>query len=453
MLAFDDDGYDSGLVKSGNCGLWVFDMEKANNATYEREIEYQSDKERRAAEYARICYRATSMANPEACSIFVERKLHYPIAFDTGLFPATKLGLNIPKSPMIRRKTTCTPLEMDPFVEEVGLGPGGLDWQYQYKYGNVTYKNESGDGSTVHQPYTFLMPADPFRWGVGTYSLWIYEFIKHEFDHYWTPIPQLTPPDNTYLTLMFIVSCHILYRATWNEDYIFPSPKRDPCYAGLFVNPDPRPHPLACIDEVEVCTDNDKSSCSPVVNSARDSKDGYGHEFARLALKHSKTYDTIQYRMGTALLAQVNIWQFRSRPLCGPSHDRCKYTQWILEAQALFETSLARLQFDALDIAMGLHSDEGEPYHQDTAKWAQQGELCGMFKIRLQQGFRNINLLLSAIFYLITLVIVVVLHRGIGRPFPDEEMERAAPKRDDDRPQVPDDVDSQSNADQPTASE
>lgn len=65
----------------------------------------------------------------------------------------------------------------------------------------------------------------------------------------------------------------------------------------------------------------------------------------KLSLENSNIYDSILKRLGTALLAQHKITQYTSEPL---SDDH-----WMLEARRLFEISLARIQFDAWNIASG----------------------------------------------------------------------------------------------------
>ena len=236
----------------------------------------------------------------------------------------------------------------------------------------------------------------------------IYEYVQQDYDHYWTPIDGLLPPQDNYLTLVFIASCHVLYRGIWEHDSIFRKPVENKDYPGFYVNPYPLAFPLACVDEIQVCTKNDRSTCSPV-HPASDSKNGFGYEFARLALRKSKAYDSIHFRMGTGLLAQDLVGQFQSAPLCGSLPTReCEYTQWILEARALFETSLARMQLDARDIARGLHSIQGLPYHDDTAPWAQGNKLCERLKVQLPPGYRNVNILTTT-FYVLGVLLLVLL--------------------------------------------
>ena len=62
-------------------------------------------------------------------------------------------------------------------------------------------------------------------------------------------------PGATYLTIMFISSCRIIYRGSC-EDYIFPVTEEYPRGSGRYRKGDPRARPLACIDWNEVCTNS-----------------------------------------------------------------------------------------------------------------------------------------------------------------------------------------------------
>jgi hypothetical protein len=81
---------------------------------------------------------------------------------------------------------------------------------------------------------------------------------------------------------------------------------------------------------------------------------------------------SIQKRLGSALLAQDMISQFKSRGL-DDGH-------WMKEAKRLFLTSPARIQFDAFSIASGedyTHEVNGDGYVNLTPP--QAGNLCGIW--------------------------------------------------------------------------
>lgn len=107
------------------------------------------------------------------------------------------------------------------------------------------------------------------------------------------------------------------------------------------------------------------------------------NEFTRSALRKSTTFHAIQFRLGTALVAQESVGDYESLPLDD--------YQWIIESEALFNTSLARIQYDALDIATGVgHEKDPGSYEPETPSWARD-KLCGIYKFQLPKGYTNIN--------------------------------------------------------------
>jgi hypothetical protein len=99
--------------------------------------------------------------------------------------------------------------------------------------------------------------------------------------------------------------------------------------------------------------------------------------FMKLSLENSNIYDSIRTRLGDALVAQSRVSQYQSQDL-GDKH-------WMVEAERLFQTSLARIQYDAWAIGSGEDyarvRDDG--YSLDTPEGA--GNLCGIFKFRSSQ--------------------------------------------------------------------
>lgn len=92
----------------------------------------------------------------------------------------------------------------------------------------------------------------------------------------------------------------------------------------------------------------------------------------QLALEKSTIYNAIHWRLGSALIGNDMISQYRSKPL----DDQ----RWISEAQRVFESSLARAQFDAWSIASGEDSVlEGSGGYVDSTP-REAGNLCGIYK-------------------------------------------------------------------------
>ena len=98
------------------------------------------------------------------------------------------------------------------------------------------------------------------------------------------------------------------------------------------------------------------------------------------ALENSNTYDSIKWRLGTALLAQESVSQSVSVPLSP--------YQWQLEASQLFATSLARVQYDAWKIATG--EDHERPEYVEVTPDEAKGRLCGLYKFKTSD-YTNIN--------------------------------------------------------------
>lgn len=107
-----------------------------------------------------------------------------------------------------------------------------------------------------------------------------------------------------------------------------------------------------------------------------------GYWLTKLSLYSSGMYDSIVWRLGGALIAQERISQFISTPL--PD------THWVAEAERIFASSLARIQFDVWRIASGVdRQHEGQDGYVDyTPKEA--GNMCGLYKFK-STGYRNVD--------------------------------------------------------------
>ncbi|KIW65559.1 hypothetical protein, variant [Phialophora macrospora] len=416
-----------GLVSSTQCGSWSLRRGVDESALADDAL-LQSAKERRAGEYEHACYGAQSATSSEECSFFrtqaipstvtrtdcpfknqslcAGRGLQIATRFTTGRVDASVLGLNVANPPKFNRTTICVPLNMDQgFVKEIAPDKYHSDYRYEYHFGS------RNDGRHTWN-YTFRTAGDPFNYRVAAYSVSAYESTPYGPEHdYWNPISGLDiiyPGKDPYLTIMFISSCRIIYRGAC-EDHIFPATEEYPPGSSRFRNADPRARPLACIDWNEVCTHDG------VCDSMEEGVEGYGigYEFTRSAMRQSTTFKAIKARLGNALLANEKVGDYESFRL-----DR---EQWVLESRALFNTSLARMQFDALDVAIGAgHEKAPEFYEEVTPKWA-QGKMCGIYKFQLPKEYANIN-----VWALLGIPLLVLLIIGLGReagrgPFTEDE--------------------------------
>ena len=198
---------------------------------------------------------------------------------------------------------------------------------------------------------------------------------------------------------MFVSSIHI-YHTEPSFDPIFHASEpryfeglRDP----LYYNSDPRARVLACVDKSEVCSP-DGNTCwsmtAPVPESVSSSA---AYWLMKWSLENSNIYDSVKWRLGTALLAQESISQSVSLPL--PSN------QWELEASQLFATSLARIQYDALGIATG--EDRQRPGYVEVTPDEARGRLCDIYKFK-SPDYTNINLVAFIGLELLAIAIIIL---------------------------------------------
>ncbi|MCJ1389103.1 hypothetical protein MMC18_001957, partial [Xylographa bjoerkii] len=186
------------------------------------------------------------------------------------------------------------------------------------------------------------------------------------------------------LTIIFIASNHI-YHEKPSFDPIFPatepryfSKEREPYY----YNSDPRARVLACADATELCSPDGQTCWSMTMPLPPSVPNIPSYWFMKWSLENSNTYESIKWRLGSALLAQESISQSVSKPL--PNN------QWELEARQFFAASLARIQYDAWGIARG--EDHDRPGYVEVTPAEAQGQLCRLYKFN-SIGYTNVNLL------------------------------------------------------------
>ena len=424
-----------GLSSSQHCGLWEFDT-GAGDEPARRDDRHNYQKETQASQYARTCYIAPDLTSTLSCGFFYNQSiafgtkigqrcpfesqelcfdgLYSAVTFDTGPVDASIIGINAPLTHKFRRKTTCSPLNMsEPYITRSDRPTNDT---YLYNYGP---KNR---GSTNH---TFQTHGHPFDWLVPVYSVKYapipsnaHCILPHHSQvlmssstyissldpskDYWTPIPSLRPPLNSTITIIFVSSMHIYHsKSTFDPIFHATEPRyfedlREP----YFYNSDPRATALACVDTTELCSPDGKI-CWPT-NAALppDISASPALWLTNLSLIHSNTYDSLKWRLGTALLAQEKVSQSVSRPLS--DHH------WQLEASHLFATSLARIQYDAWAIATG-RDRERIGYVNTTNNYMPeaQGHLCGLYKFKTSD-YTNINLVAFVGLIVLAFVIFVL---------------------------------------------
>ncbi|KAK6081590.1 hypothetical protein SCUP515_02837 [Seiridium cupressi] len=406
-----------GLSDTENCGFW--DLKKnADQRIKDNDDLIQARKEARAAQYGRNCYGEQSIGNADQCEFFQSRQIEYTVEridcpFDcpnpdncvctngiygsgvrlsTGAFPASIIGSNDGKLPLIKRTSIFVPLDIDyGFV----VDNSGAEFQFDYHLGSV---NASGE----FRNHTFTMFGTPFNWDIPAYSVSAYESTPFgkEYDAWW-PISELARPDHTYMTAIFISPCRIIYSGRC-EDYVFQATdelRGEGWPPHRHYNRDPRARVLIAIDQMEVCMPDTDHCFHP---EKEYPENGVLYEMVRTALRRSSSFRSIRYRLGSALVAAESISDFESRQL-----DK---EQWIIESKALFNTSLSRLQFNMLDIATGdrpvgdVAAGFEDAYHDTTPSWA-RGRMCGKYKFNLPNAYTNINVAESVLILMVPILL------------------------------------------------
>ncbi|KAK7946912.1 uncharacterized protein PG986_011233 [Apiospora aurea] len=386
----------TGLSDNGDCGFWEL-QRNADWRIQDNDDLVQAEKEARASHYAKTCYRGEWVDNNSQCELFQTptishsmEKVNCPfpcpdpdncicangiynsaVRLDTGTFRVDKLGLNATHLPLVRRTSTFVPLNIDNgfVVDKSGAGD---DFKFEYYLGPI-------NDTAGFRNFTFSMSGLPFNWDIATYAV-------SEYDA-WQPIEELSRDKDTFMTVIFVSSCRILYNGRC-EDPVFPAnrelyPIDRP--VPKYYNSDPRPRVLVPIDEMRVCA-NDETVCdSPdELPKCISCELRSAYEMARTVFKRTSTFNSLRYRRGSALVAADGISDYESRQL--------DEEQWVIESEALFRTSLARLQFNAGDFAMG-DRPQGryrDAYSNTTPDWARYGNSVP-YKFPLPSQYTNIR--------------------------------------------------------------
>ncbi|KAK5663828.1 hypothetical protein OQA88_31 [Cercophora sp. LCS_1] len=394
------------LWHSEECGPYAFDSINAPHDIAARADVYDREKETRAGDYAKYCYRdsSSSTTRPLHCNFFTQQTIPFvttysfqcpfpkqdvcagaqAVTFDTELIDASLVGINDPYGFKFRRSATCVPLSTEaPYVinETDTTVDGSPAFSYLYGERNGT-KKDSWRKDTFHST------DDPFFWLAPTYDVSAQSTYAGEKNPYWTPIPALTPPPNNTITIMFINALHILYLRP-SLDPIFVADTavhykdgRSPVY---YCKDDAKYRVLSCLDTQEICLPNG-GPCRPLKGDERDLNEDLPPEYwiLKWSLEHSNMYYSIAKRLGTALVAQDMISQYTSVPL-GDRH-------WVVEAERLFATSLARIQYDVWSVGSGedrIHVGE-DGYRGEAPEKVKAKGLCGRVKFR-STGHTNIS--------------------------------------------------------------
>ncbi|KAK7973197.1 hypothetical protein PG988_007331 [Apiospora saccharicola] len=397
-----------GLSNNEDCGFWEL-KRNADGRIQDDDDLVQAEKEMRAARYAKHCYGDAQAGQSTGCDIFQDAEIAHSlekvdcpfscpnpdncicangiynsaVRLDTGSFRVDKLGLNAASLPLVRRTSTFVPLNID-YGFVVDKSGSDDDFEFEYYLGPI-------NDTAGFRNFTFSMHGLPFNWDISAYAVSFrsaYESTPSGSDYdAWQPIEELSREKHTYMTVIFVSSCRIFYNGRC-EDPVFPAngelfPIGRP--VPKYYNSDPRPRVLVAIDEMRVCA-NDETVC----DSPEELPKGISlemrsaYEMARTVFKRTSTYNSLRYRRGSALMAADGISDYESRQLSDE--------QWIIESQALFRTSLARLKFNARDFSTsnrprGPYTDA---YNNTTPNWARR-ENCVPYKFPLPGQYANVR--------------------------------------------------------------
>jgi hypothetical protein len=193
---------------------------------------------------------------------------------------------------------------------------------------------------------------------------------------------------------MLFISSHSILYPQYRSDPIFPAREQDkfePDYDGpvYYYNNSTRAGVLGCVDSYQICesengpcwSNNNISSIpqAPLNHSATEDENVAA--LLKLSLDYSTSCGSVQFRQAQALDAQSKITHIQSLPL--PT------SQWEVETEKMFRTSLARMQANVYDVVRGTASSyEG---YRDILDPKYRG-LCGLLRIPTT-GYTNINFL------------------------------------------------------------
>ena len=216
----------------------------------------------------------------------------------------------------------------------------------------------------------------------------------------WEPLPELQPPKGSSTTIIFVLPQKIFYLAP-SDDPIFPANKL------RYLDDKTKPYwlytrghatVLACIDRTR-WRDPDQgetwNSMQSIPPDVLDRRVRGGLWLFWFSILNSNTYQALNKRLANALEATERINVFTSMPLAPE--------QWKTEATRLFETSLARTQVDARNIARGVLADVPGYRRLRTPP-----AMCEDTYLFVSQGWTNVSMTLSLII-LIPCVIFLIL--------------------------------------------
>ncbi|KUJ14512.1 uncharacterized protein LY89DRAFT_784443 [Mollisia scopiformis] len=323
-------------------------------------LEYDHKAEVEANMYAIDCYGTSPLV--ENCNRFYSQNITYTvnsagcpfkgnvcgesqngsIRLSTGLTSGSVLGINAKNPYFFSRTMICSPLVTDEEYVGIGLSSRGeKQWEYWY-------------GSSLSN-YTWVNPVQKSPWEIKGYSTSI---------HWWDPIAPQSPfhpldefTAGPYPVTLNFISSHAIYYHNFRNDSVFPAQTKARFADGypgpdLYYNNSTRAGVLGCVDQYQIC-ESINGPCSA---------------------------GSTQFTGSEALDAQSKLNHMLSMQLADE--------QWKVEAEKMFQTSLARMQINLFDFVRGTAA--GYPGAYNTLPPEHRG-MCAMVEIPTV-GWRNVNL-------------------------------------------------------------
>ncbi|KAH8745060.1 hypothetical protein BGZ57DRAFT_960450 [Hyaloscypha finlandica] len=380
------------ISQAPHCGTYAYTTSFENSSTF---VEFEHRAESESGLYASECYGDSSLI--EDCNKFFNQTISYSsnnqadcpfdgrvcygindsIRLTTGLIPASILGVNADNTLLFNKTMICSPLVSGPDYVGIGESDQGEE-QWEYWYGRSL------------ADYTWANPIQESSWEIKGYSTGIHCSEPGAGDAQFVPLPEFMA--GYYPVTISFISSHAIFYPRFREDPIFPArqkasfPWKDRALT-LYYNNSTRAGVLGCVDQFQICR-TAEGPCWDNGNVTLIFDDHSGESatveqnialLLLLALDYSTACGSIQFRGAEALDAQAKIAHMRSLPL--PEN------QWQVEAEKMFQTSLARMQLNVFNLVRGTAS--GFDGYEDILPEKYRG-VCKLVKIPTV-GWRNIN--------------------------------------------------------------
>ncbi|KAM0405885.1 hypothetical protein ACHAPZ_002635 [Fusarium culmorum] len=406
------------LLRSPSCGFQI-PSEAYQKATFDNQ---------RASLYSKECYSNTSSP---MCNMLPTRQLEWAsssvdcpfggkVCLDTPAFKMESkmidthhdLGLNNPPKNRLKykRETICSPLNTgDAFTQYInGLEADSLGWQdnvlIRYLYG----KTMNGTVNHTHIYNTFGRNIN-----IG-YSTWTFFY---PYNSVWQPVDELLVPD-TDMTLMLIAPNSVVHLKP-NDDPVFAASIPMNAQGATGYLPDRWVSPIACVDQHQLCNPNNEK-CTPLLDRQRLVENAMKDSLA-LNVAQIVTAQRLMVVLWESSLFHQTIWtQTQSflraqEKVAGITGQQLPSNQWEIEMSALFNTTLANLQYHMMEYAAGSSVPTAvnitEPWDDPSADsgWATAYKnMCYNQRTKETQGTLNFSILGLGLLFGLGLYIIVL---------------------------------------------